>query len=120
MAIQRGSGMNVSIDDLHERIRIVRKIKSRNDRGDIITDAESVVCDVWAKVYPYNSKKTENTIEQMNPIIYRIVVRYREDIKPDDIVVWNNRRFEQIATPYDVESRRIWIAMECRELVPDG
>lgn len=112
--------MNVSIGDLHERIRIIRKAKSRNSRGDIITDAENVLCEVWAKVYPYSSRKTENTVEQMSPRIYRIVVRYRDDIQPGDIVVWKNRRFEQISAPYDVESRRKWTAMECRELVPDG
>ena len=120
--ISRGSIIeNTNTDDLHERIRVVFHMKQRNSQGDIINDGEEQTrCEVWAKVLPISAKRTDGYAEKVNEISYRIIVRYRTDILPDDEILWNGKRFQITSPPYDAESRRIWTVIECREMVEDG
>lgn len=121
MAIQRGSVMqNTSIDDLHERISIVYRDISRNARGDIIRGEENVRAMVWAKVLPYGAKSDDGGISRTNDVNYRVTIRYRTDVLPDDEILWRGKRLQMTAPPYDAEARRIWLVMECKEAVADG
>lgn len=121
MAIQRGSVIqNTSIDDLHERISIVYREISRNARGDIIRGEEKVRAMVWAKVLPYGAKSEDGGISRTNDVNYRVTIRHRDDVLPDDEILWRGKRLQMTAPPYDAEARRIWLVMECREAVADG
>lgn len=121
MAIQRGSVIqNTSIDDLHERISIVYRDISRNARGDIIRGEEKVRAMVWAKVLPYGAKSEDGGISRTNDVNYRVTIRHRTDVLPDDEILWRGKRLQMTAPPYDAEARRIWLVMECREAVADG
>ena len=51
---------------------------------------------------------------------YRIVIRYRTDVRVTDIVVWNGKRLTLIAPPYPLGGKKRWLVLECRELVEDG
>lgn len=119
--ITRGSVIeNTSTDDLRERVRIVYHERTRNDRGDIIDGEELTRCEVWAKILPLSAKRSGGYVEELSEVIYRITVRYRTDILPDDEILWNGKRLQQTAPPYDAESRRMWTVLECREMVADG
>ena len=111
---------NTSLDDLSERISIVYQSTQRNNRGDIIGTEDITRCTVWAKVLPLSSKRTNDSLEYINEVSYRITVRYRTDIAPDDIIIWRGKRLRQTAPPYDAESRRIWTVLECEEMVEDA
>ena len=117
-----GSGIkNTTVDDLTERISIVYPAKSRNSRGDIIKGVETVRCNVWAKVLPLGAKRyVDGSVELTNKVTYRVVIRYRTDIMPDDIVIWRGLRLKQIVPSYDLEARRMYIVLECEEMIPDG
>lgn len=120
MMINTGSLMRTSIDDLTERISIVYYAHSRNARGDIVNGQQSTRCTVWAKVLPVGGPLSNTGVEREAAINYRVVIRYRTDILPDDEVVWRNKRLKLTSTPYDAENRHIWAVLECQEAVKDG
>ena len=117
MSIQRGREMSVTIDDLHERIEIFYRDKTRDIEGNIVDGEIHTRAAVWAKVIPVTARIGEQSGETENEIIYRVTIRHREDIETTDEISWRGKRLEIIAPPYDVESRRMWTAFECRELV---
>ena len=117
MAIRRGREMDVTIDDLHERIEIQHRNKTRDKEGNIVDGEIHTRAAVWAKVIPVTARIGEQSGETENEIIYRVTIRHREDIETTDEISWRGKRLEIIAPPYDVESRRMWTAFECRELV---
>jgi SPP1 family predicted phage head-tail adaptor len=118
--INSGTILRTTIDDLTERISVVYNTPAINARGDRIgsTDAERFNC--WAKVLPLTAKIEESGIERRADATYRIIIRYREGIKPDDEIIWRGNRLQMTAPPYDAESRKLWTVLECREAVEDG
>lgn len=119
----RTEGLNfkqMSLDDLSERIGIVYYETARDNRGNIIKSTENVRCMVWAKVLPLTGKINDSTPERINSITYRVTIRYRNDIKPDDFMRWCGRYFRLISVPIDVESRRIWTMFDVVEVIQDG
>ena len=120
MTIQRGAGMNVTLDDLHERIEILFRNKERDSEGNIIDGEERTRATVWAKILPIAARIGERPQETENIVTYRDTIRNLEDIDPTDEILWHGKRLALVAPPYDVESRRIWTVFECRELVEHG
>lgn len=118
--INTGSLMRTSIDDLTERISIVYYAHSRDARGYIVNGEQLTRCTVWAKVLPTGGPVSSAGIEREAAINYRVIIRYRTDVLPDDEIVWRGRRLVQTGTPYDAEGRHIWTVMEAREAVQDG
>ena len=116
----RYSTIRMSLDDLTERISVVYFETERNSRGDIINTTELTRCTVWAKVLPLTGKITDETPQRENIVTYRVTVRFRTDIKPDDEILWRGRRLKIITTPFDVESRHVWTQFNCEEVVKDG
>ena len=112
---------NTSTDDLTERVKIIYQSTRRNERGDIIGIEDMPRAEIWAKVLPIASRRdVEDSVELVNEVSYRITIRHRTDISPDDIVIWRGKRLQQTAPPYDAESRRIWTVLTCAEMVKDG
>lgn len=109
-----------SIDDLSERVSVVYFETTRNERGDIVKGEEVTRCTVWAKVLPLSGKIEDSTPARVNTVTYRVTIRYRADILPDDEIVWRGRRLKITTTPFDVESRKIYLQFDCREVVKDG
>jgi hypothetical protein len=59
-------------------------------------------------------------VERLNQVDYRVVVRYRTDILPDDEVLWRGKRLRMIKPAYDAESARTWTVLECQEVLADA
>lgn len=112
--------MKVTIGELSERISVRYLETSRNQYGDIVKTAEQERCQIWAKVYPLTARNIENTPEKTNRISYRVTIRRRNDIKPDDIILWRGRRLKMLSPPYDLNGERIYTAFECEEVIEDG
>ena len=111
---------NTTIDDLAERISIVYQKAQRNNRGDILGIEDVTRCTVWAKVLPLSARRLlDDSVEAVNEVSYRVIIRHRTDIAPDDIVLWRGKRLQQTAPPYDAESRRMWTVLECVEMKAD-
>ena len=113
--INTGTIMRTSIDDLTERISIVYQTTVLNERGNAIRSQDMVRCSVWAKVLPISARSMLGSVELEAEVTYRIVIRYRNDIEPNDQIIWNGKRMDLTAPPYNAESRRIWTVLECKE-----
>lgn len=116
----KGTIMHTSMDDLTERIQIVYHAKTKDAMGNVVDGAEQPRCTVWAKVYPYGARIQEGGVERINQVDYRVVVRYRTDILPDDEVLWRGKRLHMIKPAYDAESAHTWTVLECQEAMEDG
>lgn len=110
----------MSVDDLIEKISVRYYNFTRDQRGNLVKDTEEVRCMVWAKVLPLTGKIDNSSPERVNTVTYRVTIRYRDDIKPDDEIVWRGRRFKLTTVPIDLESRRMWITFDIVEVVKDG
>ena len=51
---------------------------------------------------------------------YRIVIRYRMDMRVTDRIRWGDKILTPIAPPYPLGGKKRWLVLECRELVEDG
>lgn len=112
--------MKTTIANLNERIQITYFRTERDERGNIIDVQEIERCRVWAKVYALTAKTTDGTPERTNKITYRVTIRHRDDIKPDDEIIWRERRLKFLSPPYNLDGKRIFTAVDCEEVVEDG
>lgn len=110
----------MSVDDLSERISIVYFETTRNARGDIVSNTEITRCTVWAKVLPLAGKISDTAPARENAVTYRITIRHREDILPNDEIIWRGRRLKILTPPINLESRKIWLQFDCKEVIQDG
>ena len=111
---------NTNVDDLTERISVIYFVTERNERGDILNVVEIERCRVWAKILPVTARITDGTPERVNTINYRVTIRYRTDIKPDDEIIWRGKRLKLLTPPFDAESRKIYTVMDCEEVIEDA
>jgi len=120
--MQIGNAMKTTIDDLSERVEITYTERDRDSAGNLISIATRSYSRgvVWAKVLPVSAAVGEGYESGQNTVGYRVTVRYRNDIMPDDLVHWRGKTLSITAPPYDAESRRKWTVLDCRELIPDG
>lgn len=112
--------MKVKIADLSERISIVAFENERDERGNIIAVKEIERCRVWAKVLAMTAKISDDTPERTNTINYRVTIRQRSDVLPDDEIIWRGRRLKLLSPPYPLNGERVFTAMDCAEVVEDG
>ena len=110
----------MKIADLRERISVRNFITQRNERGDILNETEYERCRIWANIKALTAKNLETQPERSNKITYRVTIRYRAGIQPDDEILWQGRRLKIISPPYDLDGRKIFTAFDCEEVVPDG
>ena len=112
--------MKTTIADLNERISVIYFDTERNERGDILNVVEVERCRVWAKILPLTARISDDTPERVNTINYRVTIRYRADIKPDDEIIWRERRLRLKSPPYSLDGKKIFTAIDCEEVIEDG
>lgn len=111
--------MQIRIKDLSERIRIIYYLTARNEYGDLIKVREVTRCRVWARVHALAQRIDDDTPERLNKTTYRITVRWREDIQPNDEIVWRDRYFKIISAPAEFEVRHVWKVFDAQEIQKD-
>ena len=111
--------MYISIGQLRQRVTIERPVTITDEEGNLIEQGRKVYAVVWAKVLPFAAKIADGYAEKVNEVDYRVAIRYRADIQVTDILLWRGRRMALISPPYDMDGRKKWLVMECRELVED-
>ena len=111
--------MYVSLNELKQRITILRPVTEQDGEGNLVEQDRTEVATVWAKVLPYAAKISDGYAEEVKEVDYRIAIRYRTDIKVMDIIRWQGKTLRQTAPPYGKDGRRQWLILECRELVED-
>ena len=112
--------MDVSMSELRHRITILRPVTDTDDEGNIFSSSVQELSKAWALVLPFAAKISDGYAEKVQEVDYRIVIRYRKDIRVTDRIRWGNKTLTPIAPPYPLGGKKRWLVIECRELVEDA
>ena len=112
--------MYCKVAEMGNRITIQRPVTITDSEGNIIEESSLNFKTIWAKILPSASKISDGYFEQVQEIIYRIVVRVGVDIHLADKILWKDKIFEITAPPYQLEGKKRFLIVEARELVEDG
>lgn len=109
-----------NLDELTERVAIVYQTVTLNERGNPVRSADIVRANVWAKVTTVSAQSALANGQLTANLVYRIVVRHRTDVQPNDQVLWRGRRLELLNPARDLDDRHVWTALDCREVGEHG
>ena len=112
--------MRVSMSELRHRISILRPVMGTDDEGNILSSSVQEVGKAWALVLPFAAKISDGYAEKVQEVDYRIIIRYRMDMRVTDRIRWGDKILTPIAPPYPLGGKKRWLVLECRELVEDG
>ena len=112
--------MYVSLNELKQRITILRPVTEQDGEGNLVERDRTEVATVWAKVLPYAAKISDGYAEKVDEVNYRVVIRYREDIRVTDVLQWRNLSLQLAAPPYPLGGLKTYTVLEAKELVEDG
>lgn len=112
--------MYCKVAEMQNRITIQRPVYITDDEGNIIEESSPNFKTVWAKILPSASKISDGYVEQVQEVIYRIVVRANVDIRLTDKILWKDKVFEITAPPYQLDGKKSFLIVEARELIEDG
>lgn len=112
--------MRVSMSELHHRITFLRPVTDTDDEGNILAQTTQEVGKAWALVLPFAAKISDGYAEKVQEVDYRIVIRYRMDVRVTDRIRWGDKTLTPTAPPYPLSGKKRWLVLECRELVEDG
>ena len=112
--------MQVSMSELRHRISILRPVTDTDDEGNILAQTTQEISKAWALVLPFAAKISDGYAEKVQEVDYRIVIRYRADVRVTDRILWGDKTLTPIAPPYPLGGKKWWLVLECRELVEDG
>ena len=112
--------MQVSMSELRHRISILRPVMDTDDEGNILAQTTQEVGKAWALVLPFAAKISDGYAEKVQEVDYRIVIRYRTDVRVTDRIRWGDKTLTPIAPPYPLGGKKRWLVIECRELVEDA
>ena len=112
--------MQLSMSELRHRITILRPVTDTDDEGNILVQTTQEVGKAWALVLPFAAKISDGYAEKVQEVDYRIVIRYRADVRVTDRLRWGDKTLTPIAPPYPLRGKKRWLVIECRELVEDG
>ncbi|GAA0202011.1 phage head closure protein [Selenomonas dianae] len=112
--------MDASMSELRHRISVLRPVTDTDDEGNILSSSVQEVGKAWALVLPFAAKISDGYAEKVQEVDYRIVIRYRTDVRVTDRIRWGDKTLTLIAPPYPLGGKKRWLVLECRELVEDG
>ena len=112
--------MRVSMSELRHRITFLRPVTDTDDEGNILAQTTQEVGKGWALVLPFAAKISDGYAEKVQEVDYRIVIRYRADVRVTDRISWGDKTLTPIAPLYPLGGKKRWLVIECRELVEDG
>ena len=108
------------MSELRHRISILRPVTDTDDEGNILTQTTQEIAMAWALVLPFAAKISDGYAEKVQEVDYRIVIRYRMDVRVTDHIRWGDKTLTPTAPPYPLGGKKRWLVLECRELVEDG
>ena len=112
--------MRVSMSELRHRISLLRPVTETDDEGNILSSSVQKTAKAWALVLPFAAKISDGYAEKVQEVDYRIVIRYRTDVRVMDRIRWGDKTLTPTVPPYPLGGKKRWLVIECRELVEDG
>ena len=103
--------MQVSMSELRHRISILRPVMDTDDEGNILAQTTQEVSKAWALVLPFAAKISDGYAEKVQEVDYRIVIRYRTDVRVTDLICWGNKTLTPMAPPYPLGGKKRWLVI---------
>ena len=97
---------------LNQRIRIERRVKTENTRGEV-TYTWELLAVVWAQANPLRGRDYFAAGQMQDQITTRFRIRYRPGIDSTMRVVWKSGRYDIKGQPIEVDGQREWIDLMC-------
>ena len=107
----------MGIGQLRHRVEIGRYVEAQDPNTGDPTRSWQAVATVWAAVEGLSGQTyfaAQQTVERSD---HRVTIRYRQDVQPGMIVRHTGRELE-IQSALDVDGRRRWLTLICREVRP--
>lgn len=92
------------IGDLRHRVRLEQIVRTPDDAGGAST-SWSLVAEMWAVLRPITGDEALNAERLSGHISHEVVVRHRDEIRPEMRFVLGTRLFD-IRAVIDIEERR--------------
>ncbi len=98
---------------LNQRVRIERRVKTENTRGEV-TYTWELVAEVWAQANPLRGRDFFAAAQLQDEITTRFRIRYRTGIDSTMRVVWKGGYYDIKGQPIEVDGAREWIDLMCK------
>ena len=105
---------------LRDRITIRRQVNTKNPQTGGLTRTWQTLDTVYAQVRAVNGRESlvEQTLQGIST--FEVMIRYRDDLKPADQVLWNGRELNIVSPPEDRFGNRQWSQFLASTLAPQG
>jgi SPP1 family predicted phage head-tail adaptor len=107
-----------ALGTLRERVELMRKDQIIEGAGGH-ADSYVSIGTVWARVRSLKGALSAFGDGRNAKISHMIVMRFRDDLKPGDRVIYRTREFE-ILSADDLNGRRAYLSCRCAEINPTG
>lgn len=99
--------------DLNQRIRIERRVKGGNSRGEVTYTWLPVVT-VYAQASPLRGRDLFAAAQAHSEITTRFRIRYRTGVDETMRVIWKGSAYDIKSPPIEVADGREWIDLLCK------
>jgi SPP1 family predicted phage head-tail adaptor len=111
--------MNFDAGRLRERITIRRQVNVKNARGGQDRSWTTVAANLSAEVVSLNGREAVIGHVLQGISTFEIRIRFRDDLKPADQIVWDARELN-IHVAEDKLGTRQWTMIQASTLAPQG
>ena len=101
------------MSDLNQRVRIERRVKTENSRGEVTYTWETVAT-VWARAVPLRGRDYFAAAQMQDEVTTRFRIRYRTGLDSSMRVVWKGGFYDIKGQPIEVDGERVWIDLMCK------
>ncbi|MBL5919830.1 phage head closure protein [Lelliottia amnigena] len=110
----------MNLGKLKHRIRIERRNGVQNTETGAMVYSWQKVADVYAEVTPVSVKEFITSQAANVELSARIKIRYREDIKAQDRIIFRGKNYAVEGILPDPDSGLEYLTLPCSEGVKDG
>jgi len=96
--------------ELDQLIDIKREALTTDDMGGSTIVLTNIAADLWAKVSPMSGNEAERFDKLNATMTNRFVVRFRDDVREDDRIVWDGEEYN-IRSIEKAGSRKLYTVM---------
>jgi len=105
---------------MRERITVRRRTEAKNSRGGLTVGWSTVASDVSAEVLGINGREALIGNVLQGVATYQVTIRFREDIKVSDQILWKTHELNILAPPEDRLGSRQWLVITASTQSPQG
>lgn len=105
--------------DLIHRVRIDRRVKGSNSRGEVTYTYQPLVT-IWAQANPLRGRDFFAAAQAQSEVTTRFRIRYRTGLDSTMRVVWRGAFYDIVGLPIEVDGARKWLDLMTRTGPQDG